>query len=141
MHGFAARKQVQARFGELEFGLVESLDIGEYYDPDQLGLQFYVFPIDRRHDVIRWQSGVDGGELVGQLAPLLLRSHEGSAYRVEAVCVSKQPLQHGGFEYVFEAQLPAEVTAPARERHGVDSLAAALLLDALSDSKQDGSDE
>jgi hypothetical protein len=55
---------------------------------------------------------------------------------VEAACVSRRTLDDGRIEYVFEAQLPPEITAPARERHGVDSLAAALLLDAVAKRNQ-----
>ena len=141
VHRFSARENVTATFGKIEFGVVQSLDIGEYYDPTQLGLQFYVFPVDRRQEVVRYQSRVDAGEVVGKLGRLLLQSQDGATYRVEAVCMSKQALPQGGFEYVFEAQLPSEATAPAQHRHGVQSLAAALLLDALGESETDRSDE
>ena len=140
-HRFSARGNMIARFGEIEFGVVHDLDIGEYYDPTQLGLQFYVFPVDRRQDVVRYQSVVDAGEVVGRLGRLLLRSQDGASYRVEAVCAAKQELPQGGFEYVFEAQLPSEATAPAQQRHGVESLAAGLLLDALTAPEPDDPDD
>ena len=130
MSGFAARRGVEARFGEIEFGVVEQLDIGEYADPTQFELQYYVFSQQARQDVVRYQSPVEAGPLVGKVADLLL-THEGASYRVEAVCVAQQAASAGLVEYVFEAQLQPEIVAPARERHGVDNLAAALLLDAL----------
>jgi hypothetical protein len=137
MHQFLARQGVEASFGHIEFGPVEALDIGEYEDPSQFGETYYVFRIQRRQDVIRWQSGVDVQRLPGRLSQLRLRSPDGATYQVEAVCTAKQALPSGGFEYVFEAQLPPAVTARAQERHGVDSLAAALLLDALRETDSD----
>jgi hypothetical protein len=134
VHRFSTRQGVEASFDHIEFGQVEALDIGEYEDPSQLGETYYVFRIQRRQDVIRWQSGVDAPQLPGRLSQLTLHSSDGATYRVEAVCVTRQALPSGGFEYVFEAQLPPAVTAPAQERHGVDSLAAALLLDALRET-------
>jgi hypothetical protein len=130
---FAARQGVEARFGTIEFGVVEQLDIGEYADPTQFELQYYVFSQQARQDVVRYRTPVDAGPLVGKMADLLL-THEGAAYRVEAVCVAQQAVSEGLIEYVFEAQLRPEVAAPAQERHGVDNLAAALLLDALDRS-------
>ena len=82
---------------------------------------------------MRYQSPIDAGPLVGRVADLRL-THEGASYRVEALCVSQQVGSAGLVEYVFEAQLQPEIIAPAQERHGVDNLAAALLLDALGRS-------
>ena len=130
MSGFRARKGVEARFGSIDFGVVEQLDIGEYADPTQFELQYYVFSHQARQDIVRYQTPVDVGPLVGKVAQLLL-SHEGASYRVEAVCAAQQAGSAGLTAYVFEAQLQPQITAPAQERHGVDNLAAALLLDAL----------
>lgn len=128
---FAPRSAVRARFGAVDFGVVEDLDVGQYEDPTQMGEQFYVFRIQRRQDVIRWQSEVDAPSVPGRIAELSLRDDEGAEYRVEAACVERRALGATRFQYVFEAQLPATLTASARERHGVDDLAAALLLDAM----------
>ena len=135
---FSPRSRVRARFGEVNFGVVEDLDVGEYEDPTQMGEQFYVFRVQRRQDVIRWQSGINADSIQGHIAELSLRDDEGAAYRVEAVCTEHRRLDATRFQYVFEAQLPATTTAPARERHGVDDLAAALLLDAVRE--REGSD-
>jgi hypothetical protein len=132
MHGFGARHGVEASFGDVEFGVVEALDIGEYEDPAQAFDQYYVFRVRRRQDVVRWQSAVDAPEIEGRLQQVVLHCPEGATYQAEAACVNQRKLDNGRFEYVFEAQLPPEITAPARERHGVDSLAAALLLDAVA---------
>jgi len=131
MHGFSARQRVRAAFGQFEFGEIEHLDIGEYEDPSQAFDQYYVFRVRRRQDVIRWQSRRDAGPVEGRMRKLVLRGADGASYQVEAACVAKQPLGEGRFEYVFEAQLPPAIAQSARERHGVDGLAAALLLDAL----------
>jgi len=137
MHGFSAREQVRAAFGQFEFGEIEHLDIGEYEDPSQAFDQYYVFRVRRRQDVIRWQSRLDAGAVEGRMRPLLLRSPDGASYRVQAACVAKQRLDDGLIEYVFEAQLPPSIAQPARERHGVDGLAAALLLDAVNTTDDD----
>ena len=135
MFRFDARSRVRARFGEIDFGVVRELDIGEYEDPTQMGEQFYVFRVQRRHDVIRWQSDVDAASIRGRIAVLVLRDDEGAEYRVEAACIELQQLGSAHFRYVFEAQLPPTLTASACERHGVDDLAAALLLDAVRDDE------
>jgi hypothetical protein len=133
---FLARRGVEALFGKVEFGPVEGLDIGEYEDPSQFGETYYVFRIQRRQDVIRWRTAVDAKELEGKLDRLRLSSPDGASYEVEAVCTAKRVVSADRFEYVFEAQLPPVVVAPAQQRHGVDSLAAALLLDALGGVKR-----
>jgi len=135
---FTSRSRVRARFGEVDFGVVEELDVGEYEDPTQLGEQFYVFRVQRRQDVIRWQSDVNAASIRGRIAVLVLRDDEGAEYRVEAACTEHRQLEAAHFQYVFEAQLPPTLTASARERHGVHDLAAALLLDAVRED--DGSD-
>jgi len=131
MFRFTSRDRVRARFGEVDFGVVEALDVGEYEDPTQMGEQFYVFRVQRRQDVIRWQSAVDAASVRGHIAVLVLRDDEGAEYRAEAACTERRQVGAARYEYVFEAQLPATLTASARERHDVDDLAAALLLDAV----------
>ena len=68
--------------------------------------------------------------VVGALGTLVLEA-EGAEYRVEALCADA--LGHEGHTtaYTFEAQGPSRITECARQRHGVDCLATALLLDAL----------
>jgi hypothetical protein len=141
VHRFESRANVRACFGEVDFGIVEELDVGEYEDPTQMGEQFYVFRIQRRQDVIRWQSTIDAQSIRGRIAQLTLYDDQGAGYRVEAACTEHRHLASGRYQYVFEAQLPAEITAPARERHGTDDLAAALLLDALAEPDGGGLDE
>jgi hypothetical protein len=136
MFRFDARSRVRASFGEVEFGVVQELDVGEYEDPTQMGEQFYIFRVQRRHDVIRWQSDVDATAIRGHIAVLVLRDDEGAEYRVEAACTEHRKLEAALFQYVFEAQLPPTLTAAARERHGVNDLAAALLLDAVRDDDE-----
>jgi len=138
---FTSRHGVRARFGQVEFGVVKELDVGQYEDPTQMGEQFYVFRVQRRQDVIRWQSDVEAAGVRGHIAMLVLRDDQGAEYRVEAACTEHRRLDCGRFQYVFEAQVPAMLTPSARERHGVDDLAAALLLDAVRwDEKDDPSE-
>ena len=141
MFRFASRSRVRAHFGEFDFGVVEELDVGQYEDPTQMGEQFYVFRVQRRQDVIRWQSSVDATSVQGHIAVLVLRDDQGAEYRVEAACTEHRRLDAERFQYVFEAQLPPTLTARARERHGVDDLAAALLLDAVRGEDDSGRSE
>ncbi|MBN1606668.1 MAG: hypothetical protein JW940_08540 [Polyangiaceae bacterium] len=127
---FLARLGVLARFGSTDFGEVSRLDVGEYNDPDQFGAQYYVFSHDVRQGVVRFTSHAAEAPLLGTMAELVLR-HQGAEYRAEAACTEAAPRADGRVAYVFEVQGQPRITASARERHGVDCLATALLLDAL----------
>lgn len=81
--------------------------------------------------MVRFQAPGTPRASVGSLAELVL-SHQGAEYRALAVCTLASPAAHGA-AYVFETQEDPRITASARERHGVDCLATALLLDALEE--------
>jgi len=129
---FTARERVSATFGERNLGVVAALDIGPCEDPDQLGLQYYVFSHPGRQDVVRLVSRACLADQVGRLETLTLTC-DGARYRVEALCAEHHALTDGRYAVCFEAQHTAEIRADARERHGVDDLASALLLDALTE--------
>ncbi|MBN2195318.1 MAG: hypothetical protein JW751_21045 [Polyangiaceae bacterium] len=67
--------------------------------------------------------------LQGVLSELVL-SCRGAEYRARAVCVSERE-HDSGVAYCFEVEEAPAIVAPARERHGVECLGTALLLDAL----------
>jgi hypothetical protein len=128
MSGFRARREVTASFGGISLGVAADLDIGSFEDPTQHGDQYYVWQRERRQDVVRFAVAVDARDLLGRVAHLELRAPDGSAYRVEAACVGAED---GAL--TFEALVDPCITRPAIDRHGVDDLAAALLLDALKE--------
>jgi hypothetical protein len=130
MARFRGRLGVLARFESTDLGEVSELDVGEYDDPDQFGAQVYTFTSEVRQGVVRFVSRVVEPPLRGALGALVL-SHEGAEYRAEAACTEASPRAGARMAYVFEVQGEPRITAPARERHGVDCLATALLLDAL----------
>ena len=134
MTRFVARQGVLARFDGLDLGIVDALDIGPFADLEQPELQYYVFVHQAQQDVIRFAVGCPPPR-VGQLGSLVLE-HEGARYQVEALCTGVEPLASGRCSLRFEAQHPPQVRASARERHGVDDLASALLLDALAGSSE-----
>ncbi len=129
---FLAREGVLATFDDLDLGVAEALDIGPFADPDQPGLQYYVFSHQARQDVVRFASRCRVAPRTGQLGSLTLQ-HDGAHYQVEALCTAVEPREDGRCALCFEAQHPPRVRASARERHGIDDLASALLLDALID--------
>ncbi|MBN2195638.1 MAG: hypothetical protein JW751_22650 [Polyangiaceae bacterium] len=141
MARFTARRGVRAWFCDVALGVVNDLDIGEYHDPDQPPLQYYVYAHGARQDVIRFASGTDLAEWVGRLAPLRL-AHEGAEYRVMAVLVEQSelpdPLPEGPrFSHRFEGDQEAIHVPSARERHGIDDLGAALLLDTMKADREE----
>jgi hypothetical protein len=131
MPRFLQRNGVSARFCEQDLGEVCELDVGEYDDPTQLGVQCYTFSTELRQGVVRFVGPPVSRPLAGVLGVLEL-SAEGAEYRVEAVCTRAENRADAGVRYEFEAQARPEVKASARERHGVDCLGTALLLDELA---------
>jgi hypothetical protein len=113
-------------------GEVWELDVGEYDDPTQLGAQCYTFSTEFRQGVVRFVGPPVARPLAGVLGALVL-SADGAEYRVEAVCTRAEHRPGRGVAYEFEAQATPETRASARERHGVDCLATALLLDELAE--------
>ena len=131
MARFLQRDGVRARFREEDLGVVCELDVGEYDDPTQLGAQCYTFSTELRQGAVRFVGPPVSRPLAGVLGMLEL-SAEGAAYRVEAVCTRAENRADGGGVYEFEAETVPEIKASARERHGVDCLGTALLLDELA---------
>ena len=111
--------------------MVRELDVGEYDDPTQLGAQCYTFSTEFRQGIVRFVGPPPSRALAGVLGVLEL-SAEGAEYRVEAVCTRAEDRAGSGGVYEFEAQAPPQIKASARERHGVDCLGTALLLDELA---------
>jgi hypothetical protein len=130
MARFTVRRNVRARFGKTDLGVVTDLDIGEFHDLTEPPEQFYVFCHEIRQEVVRFVAGGPSQSIVGALRTLVLNA-EGAEYRVEALCSGASPHAHELTAYTFEAQGTAQVRECARQRHGVDCLATALLLDAL----------
>jgi hypothetical protein len=132
MPRFIHRVGVAARFCDQDFGEVCELDVGEYDDPTQLGAQCYTFSTEFRQDVVRFVGPPVSRPLAGVLGALELRA-EGAEYRVEAVCTRATDRPGSRVAYEFEAQASPQIKASARERHGVDCLGTALLLDELAE--------
>ncbi|HOU94593.1 MAG TPA: hypothetical protein PLU22_26260 [Polyangiaceae bacterium] len=140
MFRFQARRGVTAWFAEVALGTVDEVDIGEYHAPDEPELQCYVYTHAARRDVVRIVSCVDLARLLGRLARLRLW-HQGAEYRVDAVLTEQRRADAGAdptpaplpalFRQRFEAEGQAVHVPTAQERHGIDHLAGALLLDAL----------
>ena len=130
MARFPGRRGVLARSGSRDCREVPELDVGEHDDPDPFGAQYYVFSHEVRQGVLRCASRAAQASLLGTLDERVLR-HEGAEYRAEAACTEETRRADGLVAYVFEVQGQPLVTAPARERYGVDCLATALLLDAI----------
>jgi hypothetical protein len=133
---FLVREGVEARFGSTELGEVTDLDIGQFADPTDFGAQYYVFSHDVLKDLVRFVARPGRNSLAGTLAELVLSS-QGAEYRATAVCVSEEPRADGRVAFGFEVEHRADITASARDRHGVGCLATALLLDALRPERQD----
>ncbi len=131
MARFLQRHGVRARFCAEDLGEVFELDVGEYDDPTQLGAQCYTFSTELRQGVVRFVGPPPSRPLTGVLGVLEL-SAEGAEYRVEAVCTRAENRGDGAGRYEFEAETPPDIKASARERHGVDCLGTALLLDELA---------
>ena len=131
MARFTARRGVRARFDCIDFGVVIDLDVGPFALLE-CDLQYYVFSHPANHDVVRFTARGDFAGIEGRLGQLEL-SHEGARYTVEALCAQVTPHGDRIQRLAFEAQQEPLVRAPARERHGVEDLAAALLLDALEE--------
>jgi hypothetical protein len=139
-----------AHFAGKPLGYVTEVDIGGYANPAEPDLQYYVYSHPVLQDVVRWTSEVDLSPLIGRLAPLRLRAATGAEYRVEAVLMEQTPeptspgdqARSRGARYRqrFEAEGPAEHRETAQSRHGIDDLATALLLDALSEPGDDGAE-
>lgn len=131
---FFARQGVRARLRSLDGvewdgGVVEELDIGPY--ADGIEQQFYIWSHTESCDAVRFRSKVAGrAEWVGRLLHLEL-IHQGARYAADVLCVEAASDGDGAWRCRFEVQGAPVITAPARERHGVDGLGAALLLDAL----------
>jgi hypothetical protein len=136
MTRFVVRDGVEARFGSAELGEVTDLDVGQFADPTDFGAQYYVFSHDVLKDLVRFVARPGPSSLANTLAELVLSS-QGAEYRASAVCVSEDPRADGRVAFGFEVEHRAQVTASARDRHGVDCLATALLLDALRPEDQD----
>jgi len=136
MTRFVGGEGVEARFGSADFGEVADLDIGQFADPTEFGAQCYVFSHDVLKDLVRFVARRGPASLSGSLAELVLLS-QGAEYRATAVCVSEESLPDGRVAFGFEVEHRARITVSARARHGVDCLAAALLLDALRPERQD----
>ena len=130
MTRFLAREGVEARFGGADFGEVTDLDVGQYADPTDFGAQYYVFNHDVLKDAVRFVACRPASPLQGTLDDLVL-SCQGAEYRARAVCVSEAARPGERMAYCFEVEERLEVIAPARERHGVECLGTALLLDAI----------
>jgi len=140
MFRFQARTGVAAWFAEVALGHVDEVDIGEYHAPEEPELQCYVYTHAMRRDVVRLASSVDLSKLLGRLGPLRLW-YLGAEYRVDAVLTEQRRAEDRSdptdtaplavFRQRFEAAGQAVHVPTAQERHGIDHLAGALLLDAL----------
>jgi hypothetical protein len=132
---FTARKGVSARFGDIELGVVEQLEIEDGQDLPHMGNTLYV--CGQKQDAISFVAAgarrIDTPSQVEAVAQaeiaMLELSHQGARYRALAFCCKAhtQPSAAGQATiYAFET-----VERPSIKRFGVSGLAAALLLDAL----------
>jgi len=136
MSAFRLQGAVTATFAGTALGQVRHLDVGTYEAPDEGEFQFYVFTVAARRDIVAFDRDTPLAIPLGRLGELFLRDLYGAHYRTQACFTSCERQKAGGFRHTFEAQGDAEIRAPATQRHGVGGVAAALLLDALSDDKK-----
>jgi hypothetical protein len=134
MNAFRLQSAVTATFADAALGRVRNLDVGSYEAPDEEVLQFYVFTVAARRDIVRFDLDTPLAIPFGRLGELLLCDLYGAHYRIQACFTDCQEQEPGGFRHTFESQGDAEIRAPATQRHGVGGVAAALLLDALNDA-------
>lgn len=137
MSRFRPKGAVSASFADLALGQVQDLDIGPFEAPDEAEFQYYVFTVTARREIVSFTRSSPLSLPPGQLGELRLEDLHGARYRVQATFVGCEEQAPLGFRYAFESQTEPEIREPAIERHGVGSLAAALLLDALDDDALD----
>lgn len=132
---FLPRQGVRARFDDVDLEQVDELGFDNSRDVPHMGNSLYVCL--QEHDVIRFVGAAAPTIAAGQRGELAL-THRGAAYRVTAVCAEAGPApedrdREAGerWSFVFDALERPRLTAPAKERFGVQGLGAALLLDAL----------
>lgn len=133
MSSFCLQGAVTATFAGAALGRVRNLDVGTYEAPEEGEFQFYVFTVAARRDIVQFDLDAPLAIPFGRLGELFLRDLYGAHYRIQACFAGCQKQETGGFRHTFESQGDAEVRAPAIQRHRVEGVAAALLLDALND--------
>lgn len=136
MSRFRPRGTVTAFFAKTALGQVEDVDVGQYEAPDEAEFQYYVFTVTARQEIVSFTRSTPLALRPGQLGELQLEDLYGARYRAEATFTGCEKREPCGWRCVFESQTDPEIREPAIERHGVGSLAAALLLDALDEEKK-----